>query len=76
MNFKQEFGQACKDARAALNLSTAELASAVGMSRQQINNIEAGRSFPGDVDPLLSALKIDIKITPPGKVTHIRIYAK
>lgn len=76
MNFKQEFGKACKDARAALNLSTAEVAGAVGMSRQQINNIESGRSFPGDVDRLLSALKIDIKMTTPGKIVKIEVDAK
>lgn len=76
MNFKQEFGQTCKAARLALNLTTSELAARVGMSRQQIVNIESGRSFPGDVDCLLKALKIDVKMTPPGKVTKIEVHAK
>ena len=76
MTFKQNFGATVKQARTALNLTASELAAMIGVSSAQVYNIEAGKSFPGNVDSLLKALNIECKFTPPGKVTKIEVHAK
>lgn len=59
----QEFGDMIREARTALKLSQAELAKAVGLSRQQVNRIENGSTGtePETAEKLARALKLDVE---------------
>lgn len=65
MQIRMTFARACRETRTRLDISQAELAVQVGVSRGYIANLEAGRANPSmaQVDRIAEALGLELALT-------------